>query len=127
MNKIIETTEIISRLTKSSKLTKKSTTTTTTATTTTTTTSSQSKKINKGPNKFKTGGIVATVAVQPIKKSKKIRAHVVHTAPQSIGNNITRKLLDSCTETDSENVKIFVKKVKTKLKKKKSSSKGGLN
>ncbi|GAB0093380.1 Nna1 [Sergentomyia squamirostris] len=61
----------------------------------------------KCPNKFRTGAIVVTAAVQP-KKSKKMRPgrHKQH----------------DTTDTDSENAKTFVRKVRTKLKRKKGKS-----
>ncbi|XP_055709584.1 cytosolic carboxypeptidase Nna1 isoform X5 [Phlebotomus papatasi] len=61
----------------------------------------------KAPNKFRTGAIVVT-AVQPGKKSKKMR-------PNRHKNHDT-------SDSDSENAKTFVRKVRTKIKRKKSKS-----
>lgn len=110
--KVVETTELISQFSKSSK----------------TSSSSNHKKAqpeikgiskHKSSNKFKTGGIVAT-AVQPIRRTKKIKLpSTVSVQVQQSPNLI--KLNESCTEdSDGENLKKFVKKVKSKIKKKKS-------
>ncbi|XP_059617798.1 cytosolic carboxypeptidase Nna1 [Phlebotomus argentipes] len=61
----------------------------------------------KSPSKFRTGAIVVT-AVQPGKKSKKMR-------PARHKNRDT-------SDSDSENAKTFVRKVRTKIKRKKSKS-----
>lgn len=62
----------------------------------------------KQTNKFKTGGIVAT-AVQPNKKSRKDKH------PKLMMPHIRKSKSD--TEMDVSNVKDFVKKVRTKIKK----------
>lgn len=101
MTKIAETTHIIASLgrgTKSSNLRK----TLNIPDLTTTTTSKQT-------NKFKTGGIVATAVVQPNRKSRKDKH------PKVIMPNIRKSKSD--TEMDVSNVKDFVKKVRTKIKK----------
>uniref|UniRef100_A0A1B0CST1 Peptidase M14 domain-containing protein n=2 Tax=Lutzomyia longipalpis TaxID=7200 RepID=A0A1B0CST1_LUTLO len=61
----------------------------------------------KSPSKFRTGAIVVT-AVQPGKKSKKLR-------PPRRRNHET-------SDSDSENAKTFVRKVRTKIKRKKGKS-----
>lgn len=84
------------------------------------------------PNRFKTGGIVAT-AVQPNKRTRKHHHHhhqhqysstVVHCkqAQPPIALPIMKHF---DTDTEASNVKEFVKKVKTKMKKKKGKTTGG--
>lgn len=84
------------------------------------------------PNRFKTGGIVAT-AVQPSKRTRKHHHHhhqhqypstVVHSKPAQTLPLPIMKHLD--TDTEASNVKEFVKKVKTKMKKKKGKTTGGV-
>lgn len=106
--KVVETTELLSHFSKSSK------------TSSSKKTQSSDKEVkgskHKNSNKFKTGGIVAT-AVQPIKKTKKTK--LPSTITQQSPNII--KLNDSTEDSeDGENMKKFVKKVKSKIKKKKS-------
>lgn len=99
MTKIAETTHIIaslSRATKSSNLRKSINIPDQLSTT-------------KQANKFKTGGIVATAVVQPSKKSRKDKH------PKVMMPNIRKSKSD--TEMDVSNVKDFVKKVRTKIKK----------
>lgn len=107
--KVVETTELLSHFSKSSKLSSSSKKTQT---------ADKEIKVSKhkSSNKFKTGGIVAT-AVQPIKKTKKTKlpSTITHPVPNII------KLIDSTEDSDDgENMKKFVKKVKSKIKKKKS-------
>lgn len=98
MSKIAETTHIIASLgrgTKSSNLRK--------------TINIPDLPPTKQTNKFKTGGIVATAVVQPNKKLKKDKY------PKVMMPNIRKSKSD--TEMDVSNVKDFVKKVRTKIKK----------
>lgn len=87
------------------------------------------------PNRFKTGGIVAT-AVQPSKRTRKHHHHHhQHQYPSTVAHSkqaqpqltlplpITKHF---DTDTEASNVKEFVKKVRTKMKKKKGKATGGV-
>lgn len=96
---------------------------------------SKIRPTRSNPNRFKTGGIVAT-AVQPSKRTRKHHHHphqhqypstVVHSKqaqPQITLPLPIMKHFD--TDTEASNVKEFVKKVKTKMKKKKGKTTGGV-
>lgn len=85
------------------------------------------------PNRFKTGGIVAT-AVQPNKRTRKHHHHHQHQYPSAVVHSTAQPQLTLPlpimkhfdTDTEASNVKEFVKKVKTKMKKKKAKTTGGV-
>lgn len=113
INKMVQTTELFTRLTKTSNLTTK---TKSVLIVDSQPKQSQLKPPSKTPIKFKTGGIVAT-AVQPNKKiNKKVRASTAIPIRSTSRNNNTT----SDNSSESENLKSFVRKVKSKIKKKKT-------
>lgn len=90
------------------------------------------------PNKFKTGGIVATAAVHPTtQKSRRTKYQnqqlpAMRNINKSITNNGSNNNCGNAVnvETDNEpptNVKDFMKKVKSKIKKKKNKQKSAVN
>lgn len=91
------------------------------------------------PNKFKTGGIVATAAVHPAtQRTRRLAKHQHHnnaghlpamrhtvTAAAATSNGLSA--IADTTDTEPTNVKDFMKKVKIKIKKKKNKQKGAVN
>ena len=75
----------------------------------------KSNKSTKSISKFKTGGIVAT-AVQPNKRTRKHQSNRRPSLPM---------MKHPDTDTELSNVKDFVKKVKSRFKKKKTKGGGG--